>query len=107
MASKLSITYTASRDLLGMVSEEEYQRFKDQLLDAFQEEWPDATVAIEDDEEAFLDLDGISGQAAQDVRDRIEDIVSDIVETADWQDEEDDFQDEADELDGEEEEDEY
>jgi hypothetical protein len=107
MASKLSITYTASRDLLGMVSEEEYQRFKDQLLDAFQEEWPDATVAIEDDEEAFLDLDGISGQAAQDVRDRIEDIVSDIVETADWQDEEDDFQDEADELDDEEEEDEY
>lgn len=107
MASKLSITYTASRDLLGMVSEEEYQRFKDQLLDAFQEEWPDAAVAIEDDEEAFLDLDGISGQAAQDVRDRIEDIVSDIVETADWQDEEDDFQDEADELDGEEEEDEY
>ena len=107
MASKLSITYTASRDLLGMVSEEEYQRFKDQLLDAFQEEWPDATVAIEDDEEAFLDLDGISGQAEQDVRDRIEDIVTDIVETADWQDEEDDFQDEADELDDEEEEDEY
>lgn len=105
MASKLSITYTASRDLLGMVSEEEFQRFKDELLDAFQEEWPDASVAIEDDEEAFLDLDGISGQAEQDVRDRIEDIVADIVETAAWQDEDDDFYDEEDEPDGREEED--
>lgn len=105
MASKLSITYTASRDLLGMVSEEEFQRFKDELLDAFQEEWPDASVAIEDDEEAFLDLDGISGQAEQDVRDRIEDIVADVVETAAWQDEDDDFYDEEDEPDGREEED--
>ena len=63
MSAKLSITYSASRDLLGMVSEEEYQRFKDQLLEAFQDEWPDATVAIEDEEVAMLDLDGISGQA--------------------------------------------
>lgn len=107
MASKLSITYTASRDLLGMVSDEEFQRFKDELLEAFQEEWPDAAVAIEDDEEAFLDLDGISGQAEQDVRDRIEDIVGEIVENAAWQDEEDDFYDEKDELDEKEEEDEY
>lgn len=107
MASKLSITYTASRDLLGMVSEEEFQRFRDELLDAFQEEWPDASVAIEDDEDAFLDLDGISGQAEQDVRDRVEDIVNDIVETAAWQDEEDDFLEEEDELGEKEEEDEY
>ncbi|HYJ18148.1 MAG TPA: hypothetical protein VEW72_03130 [Burkholderiales bacterium] len=107
MASKLSITYSTSRDLLGMVSEEEYQRFKDQLLEAFQEEWPDATVVIDDDEEAFLDLDGITGQAEQDVRDRIEDIVTDIVETASWQDEEDDFYEEEDETKDEAEEDEY
>ena len=89
-----------------MVSEEEYQRFRDQLLEAFQAEWPEATVAIEDDEESFLDLDGINGQAAQDVRDRVGDIVTDIVETAGWQDEEDDFLDEEDELDDEEEKDE-
>ena len=107
MASKLSVTYTASRDLLGVVSEEEYQRFRDQLLEAFQAEWPEATVAIEDDEESFLDLDGINGQAAQDVRDRVGDIVTDIVETAGWQDEEDDFLDEEDEPDDEEEKDEY
>jgi protein-disulfide isomerase len=107
MASKLSITYTASRDLLGLVSEEEYQKFRDLLLEAFQAEWPDATVAIEDDEEALLDLDGISGQAAQDVRDRVGDIVADIIETAEWQDEAEDFLDEEDELDDEEEKDEY
>jgi hypothetical protein len=107
MAAKLSITYSTSRDLLGMVSEEEYQRFKDQLLEAFQEEWPDATVAIDDDEEAYLDLDGITGQAEQDVRDRVEDIVNDVVEDASWQDEEDDFYEEEDKVDDEAEEDEY
>lgn len=107
MAAKLSITYSTSRDLLGMASEEEYQRFKDQLLEAFQEEWPDATVVIDDDEETLLDLDGISGQAEQDVRDRIEDIVTDIVETANWQDEEDDFYEEEDESKDEAEEDEF
>lgn len=107
MPAKLSITYFASRDLLGMASEEEYQRFKDQLLEAFQEEWPEATVAIEDDEEAYVDLEGISGQAEQDVRDRIEDIVSVVIDDAAWQDEEDEFYDEEDKIDSEEEEDEY
>jgi hypothetical protein len=107
MASKLAITYSASRDQLGMVSEEEFQRFKDQLLEAFQEEWPDATVAIEDDEEARLDLDGIGGQAEQDVRDRVEDIVSEAIESGDWEDEEDDLYEDEDEVDDEEEEDQY
>lgn len=106
MAPKLSITYAAPRDLLGVVSEEEYRRFKEQVLEAFQDEWPDATVAIEDDEESYLDLEGISGQAEQDVRDRIEDIVNDIIDTATWQDEEDDFYDEEEPGDKEEE-DEY
>ena len=77
------------------------------MLEAFQEEWPDATVAIEDDEEAFVDLDGISGQAEQDVRDRIEDIVNEVIDDGGWQDEEDDFYDEEDKVDSEEEEDEY
>jgi hypothetical protein len=107
MASKLSITYSASRDPLGVVSEEEFQRFKDQLLEAFQEEWPDAAVSIEDDEEASLDLDGISGQAEQDVRDRIDDIVTEVIDSGDWQDEEDDLFEDEDEVDDEEEEDQY
>lgn len=107
MSAKLSITYSASRDLLGMVSEEEYQRFKDQLLEAFQDEWPDATVAIDDDEDTMLDLEGISGQAEQDVRDRVEDIVHDVIDDASWQDEEDDLYEEEDKVNSEEEEDEY
>ncbi|HWA11863.1 MAG TPA: hypothetical protein VHA15_02095 [Burkholderiales bacterium] len=107
MASKLAITYAASRDQLGMASEEEYRRFKDQLLDAFQEEWPEATVTIEDDEEAYLDLDGIGGQAEQDVRDRIEDIVSETIESGDWEDEDDDLYEDEDEVDDEEDDDPY
>jgi len=70
MASRLAITYYASRDMLGMVSDEEYERFKDQLLEALQEEWPDSQISIEDDEEAGVEIDGVQGQAEQDVRDR-------------------------------------
>jgi hypothetical protein len=107
MSAKLSITYSASRDLLGLVSEEEYQRFKDQLLEAFQAEWPEAAVVIDDEEEAALELEGISGQAEQDVRDRIEDIVSETIESGDWEDEDDDLYEDEDEVDDEEEEDQY
>lgn len=91
MADTLTITYYASRDALGTVSDEEYSNFKEMLLEALQDEWPDAQVSVEDDEDALLEVDGLSGQAEQDVRDRIEDIVNDLLETADWQDEDDDF----------------
>ncbi|HWQ37485.1 MAG TPA: hypothetical protein VNM24_02590 [Burkholderiales bacterium] len=103
MASKLEITYYASRDMLGMVSDEEYERFKDMLLDAFQEEWPDAQITIEDDEEAYVDLDGVSGDAEQDVRDRVEDIVNDVIDSGAWQDEEEDPYAEEEEFDEDEE----
>lgn len=106
MASKLTINYFASRDMLGTVTDEEYERFKDMLQDAFQEEWPEATVTIEDDEDAYLDLDGVSGDPEQDVRDRVADIVSDTVDSGAWQDEEEDPYNEEEELD-EDEEDEY
>jgi hypothetical protein len=98
MASKLAITYYASRDMLGMVSDEEYERFKDLLLDTFQEEWPDAQVSIEDDEEAGVDIDGVKGQAEQDVRDRVEDIVNETADSGAWQDEEDDLYGEEEEI---------
>ncbi len=88
MASKLAITYYVSRDMLGMVSEEEYERFKDLLLEAFQQEWPDAQASIEDHEEAGLEVDGVKGQAQQDVRDRVEDIVNETIDEGAWQDEE-------------------
>ena len=104
MASTLSITHYTSHEPLGIVSDEEYQRFKDQLLEAFQEEWPDAIVLIEDDEEPYTEVNGVSGQAEKDVRDRIEDIVNEVIDSGDWRDEEEDPYSEEEELDDEEEE---
>ncbi len=88
MASKLAITYYASRDLLGVVSDEEYERFKDMLLESFQEEWPDAQISIEDEEDMYAEIDGVQGDAERDVRDRIDDIVNDVIDSGAWQDEE-------------------
>ena len=104
MASTLSITHYTSHEPLGIVSDEEYQRFKDQLLEEFQEEWPDAIVSIEDDEEPYTEVDGVSGQAERDVRDRIEDIVNEVIDSGDWRDEEEDPYEEEEEVDDEEEE---
>ncbi len=104
MASTLSISHYASHEPLGIVSDEEYQRFKDQLLEAFRDEWPDAIVSIEDDEEPYTEVVGVSGQAEQDVRDRIEDIVNEVIDSGEWRDEEEDHYEEEEELDGEEEE---
>ncbi len=91
MASTFTISYFANHDLLGVVSEEEYEQFKSQLLEALQEEWPDATVTIDDDEEVYLEVKGLSGQAEVDVRSRITDIVNETIESAEWQEEEEDF----------------
>jgi hypothetical protein len=98
MTSKLSITYFANNDMLGMVSEEEYERFKEELLEALQSEWPDATVVVDDDEEAYADIVGLSGQAEQDVRDRVEDIVDEVIDEGSWEDEEDELYEEEEEL---------
>jgi hypothetical protein len=91
MASTLSIAYFANHDLLGVVTEEEYERFKGQLLQALQEEWPDATVTIDDDEEVYVETGGIDGQAELDVRGRIADIVNEVIDSAEWEEEDEDF----------------
>ena len=98
MASTLSIAYFTNHDLLGAVSEEEYERFKAQLLQAFQEEWPDAAVTIDDDEEVYFETKGISGQAELDVRGRISDIVNEVIDSGDWREEEEDFYEDEEEL---------
>jgi hypothetical protein len=98
MSSAFTISYFANQDLLGVVSDEEYERFKSQLLQALQEEWPDAVVSIDDDEDVYVET--VSGQAEQDVRGRITDIVSEVVESGQWQDEEEDFYEEEDEEPG-------
>ncbi|MGH8679331.1 MAG: hypothetical protein ACREUQ_13405 [Burkholderiales bacterium] len=99
MASNLSIIYFASRDLLGIVSDEEYGRFKDMVLNAIQEEWPDAEASVEDGEDVQAEIKGLRGQAEQDVRDRLEDIVNDILDGGAWQDEEADLFGEDEEVD--------
>ena len=96
MASTLSIAYFVNHDLLGVVSEEEYQQFKNQLLLAFQEEWPDAAITVDDDEEVYVETGGISGQAELDVRVRIADIVNEVLDSGEWQEDEEDFYDEDD-----------
>jgi hypothetical protein len=91
MANDLSITYYVSHDMLGVPSDDEVERFKDLLLEAFQDEWPDAQISIEDDEDERAEIDGPSGQFLQDVEDRVDDIVDEILDGGAWQDEEDDL----------------
>ena len=107
MANDLSITYYVSHDMLGVPSDEEVERFKDLLLEALQEEWPEAQVSIEDDEDERAEIEGLSGQPLQDVEDRIDDIVDDILESGDWEDEEEDLFDEDEEEDLDEDDEDY
>ena len=107
MASLLSIAYFANHDLLGVVSEEEYEQFKSQLLQELQEEWPDATVTIDDDEDVYFETKGVGGQAELDVRARVADIVKEVIDSGDWQEEEEDLYDEEEELGDIEEKDDY
>ncbi len=96
MASELSITYYVSHDMLGVPSDDELERFKDLLLEALQDEWPEAQISIEDDEDERAEIDGPSGQFLQDVEDRVDDIVDETLESGDWRDDEDLFGDEED-----------
>lgn len=91
MASSLSIFYFANHEMLGIASEQEYEKFKELLLEALQAEWPDAVISVDDDEESYFETNGISGQAELDVRTRINDIVKDVIDTGDWRDEEEEF----------------
>ena len=96
MPSELSITYYVSHDMLGVPSDDELERFKDQLLEALQDEWPEAQISIEDDENERAVIDGPSGQFLQDVEDRVDDIVDEVLESGDWRDDEDLFDEEED-----------
>ena len=91
MANDLTITYFVSHDMLGVPSDEEVERFKDLLQDGLQDEWPDAQVSIEDEEDAHANIKGLSGQSLLDVQERIDDIVKEILESSDWEEGEDDL----------------
>jgi hypothetical protein len=107
MSSKLSITYYSSRENLGVISDEEYERFKNLLSEALQEEWPDAEITIDDDDEPSIDVSGVDADYAADVEGRVHDIVSELVESGDWEEAEDELYGDEDDLIEEEDEDEY
>jgi hypothetical protein len=89
MAIDLTITYFVSHDMLGVPSDEEVEHFKDLLSEGLQDEWPEAQIAIEDDEDARAQISGLSGQSLQDVQDRVDDIVNEILDAGAWEEEED------------------
>ena len=97
MANDLTITYYVSNEILGVPSDEEVEHFKDLLQEALQDEWPEAQIAIEDDEDAHANISGLSGQSLQDVQDRVDDIVNEILDAGAWEEEEDDLLGEEDE----------
>ncbi len=98
MANDLTITYFVSHDMLGVPSDEEVEHFKDLLLDGLQDEWPEAQIAIEDDEDAHANISGLSGQSLQDVQDRVDDIVNEILDNGAWEEEEESLLSDDDDL---------
>ena len=93
MARQLNITYFADRDMLGLVSDEDYEQFKDLLLEALHKEWPKASVAVEDGEHASVEVEFQNGdfanakieqQAKSDVESRVHEISNDVIEEREW-----------------------
>ena len=93
MARQLTITYFADRDMLGLVSDEDYEQFKDLLLEAMHKEWPKAQIAVEDAEHASVEVDIQNGdfanpkaeqQAKSDVESRVHEIANDVIEERAW-----------------------
>src|SRR5262245_19441185 len=93
MARQLNITYYADRDMLGLVSDEDYEQFKDLLLEALHKEWPKATIAVEDGEHAGIEVEFASGDfptakaeqdAKSDVESRVHEIANDVIEEREW-----------------------
>jgi hypothetical protein len=93
MARQLHITYYADRDMLGLVSDEDYEQFKDILLEALHKEWPKAALSVDDGEHAsveveFLNADFPNAKAEQeaksDVEARVHEIANDVIEEREW-----------------------
>jgi hypothetical protein len=93
MARQLNITYYADRDMLGLVSDEDYEQFKDLLLEALHKEWPKATVAVDDGEHVSIEVQFANGDfpsakaeqdAKSDVESRVHEIANDVIEERQW-----------------------
>jgi len=93
MSRQLVITYFADRDMLGLVSDEDYEAFKDILLEQLHKEWPKAAVAVDDGEHASVDVEINDGdfadakaeqEARSDVESRVHEIANDVIEDREW-----------------------
>ena len=93
MARQLNIVYNADRDMLGLVTDEDYEQFKDLLLEAMHKEWPKASIAVEDGEHASVDVSIANGdfpsakaeqEAKSDVESRVHEIANDVIEEREW-----------------------
>ena len=93
MARQLNITYFADRDMLGLVSDEDYEAFKDLLLEALHKEWPKAAVSVDDGEHAGVEVEFVEGdfpsekaqrEAVSDVEARVHEISNDVIEEREW-----------------------
>ncbi len=93
MSTQLIINYFADRDMLGLVSDEDYESFKDLLLEHLAKEWPKGAVSVDDGENATCEIelpDGASPnakaeqEARVDVESRVHEIANDVIEERQW-----------------------
>ncbi len=93
MSRQLVITYYADRDMLGLVSDEDYEAFKDILLEQLHKEWPKAAITIDDGEHAGVEVAIVDGdyptakaerEARSDVESRVHEIANDVIEEREW-----------------------
>jgi hypothetical protein len=93
MSRQLVITYYADRDMLGLVSDEDYEAFKDILLEQLHKEWPKASIAVDDGEHASVEVEIVDGdyatakaqqEAKSDVEARVHEISNDVIEQREW-----------------------
>ena len=93
MSRQLVITYYADRDMLGLVSDEDYEAFKDILLEQLHKEWPKAALTIDDGEHASVEVEIVDGdyptakaeqEARSDIESRVHEIANDVIEEREW-----------------------
>lgn len=93
MSRQLVINYYADRELLGMVSDEDYETFKDLLHEALHKEWPKASITVDDGEHAYAEIDlapdeksedKLDEQSRIDVETRVTEIANEVIDDREW-----------------------
>lgn len=93
MSRALVINYYADRELLGMVSDEDYETFKDLLLEELHKEWPKSAITVDDGEQSSIEVDlppdakaddKLDDLARQDVVTRVQEIVNEVIDNREW-----------------------